>query len=58
MPVKAWREVMDLYFPGGGWLRLHRDTLDALLKFKARWALATWDQVIEVLLKSAGESAA
>jgi hypothetical protein len=46
---------MDLYFPNGGWLRLHRDTLDQLLKFKARNAIATWDQVIEVLLGAAGE---
>jgi Family of unknown function (DUF6084) len=58
LPVRVWRELMDLYFPGGGWLRLHRDTLDALMKFKARCALATWDQVIEVLLQAAGEKAA
>ena len=55
MPVRVWRELMDLYFPNGGWLRLHRETLDELLKFKARYALATWDQVIEVLLRAAGE---
>ncbi len=57
MPVKVWRELMDLYFPNGGWLRLQRESLDALLKFKARYALATWDQVIEVLLRAAGEGA-
>ena len=58
LPVRVWRELMDMYFPGGGWLRLHRDTIDELLKFKGRYALATWDQVIEVLLKGAGEKAA
>jgi hypothetical protein len=57
MPVTVWRELMDLYFPGGGWLRLHRESLDALLQFKARNALATWDHVIEVLLRAAGETA-
>jgi hypothetical protein len=58
LPVSTWRDVMDLYFPNSGWLRLQRDTLDALLKFKARYALPTWEQVFEVLLKSAGEKAA
>jgi Family of unknown function (DUF6084) len=55
LPVRVWRELMDLYFPNGGWLRLHCDTLDRLLKFKAGHALATWDQVMEVLLGAAGE---
>jgi hypothetical protein len=55
LPVRGWRDLMDLYFPNGGWLRLHRDTLDRLLKFKASHALATWEQVMEVLLGAAGE---
>ena len=28
----SWRELMDLYFPGGGWIRLDRDTIDALAR--------------------------
>jgi hypothetical protein len=47
---------MDLYFPNSGWLRLHRDTLDALGTYKATRAVATWDQAIEKLLKEAGEA--
>ena len=46
---------MDLYFPNSGWLRLSRDSLDALQRFKANRALPTWDQAIERLLKEAGE---
>jgi hypothetical protein len=57
LPVRVWRELMDLYFPNSGWLRLNRETLDELLKFKARNAIATWDQVIDVLLGAAGEKA-
>ncbi len=30
LPVAVWRELMDHYFPGGGWIRLDRETLDAL----------------------------
>ena len=32
---QVWRDVMDLYFPNSGWLRVSRDTLDALTRFKA-----------------------
>ena len=47
--------MMDLYFPNTGWLRLRRDTLDALQRFKAERALLTWDETFEQLLKEAGE---
>ena len=56
MPVKVWRELMDLYFPGSAWIRLRRDTLDELQRFKARAALPTWDQALEVLLERAREA--
>jgi hypothetical protein len=55
IPVSVWREMMDAYFPGSGWLRLHKDTLDALLRCKARRALASWDELMLVLLREAGE---
>jgi Family of unknown function (DUF6084) len=56
LPVAVWRDLMDLYFPNSGWLRLHRDTLDALMQFRARQAVPTWDQAIEMLLKQADEA--
>jgi len=55
LPVRLWRELMDAYFPGQGWLRLRRETLDGLGRVKARRALATWDDVIAALLRDAGE---
>jgi Family of unknown function (DUF6084) len=54
LPVEVWRKLMDEYFPSGGWLRLHRETLDALLRFKAKRALSNWDEVIGVLMRGAG----
>jgi Family of unknown function (DUF6084) len=51
MPVATWRELMDLYFPGTGWLRLERDTLDALGRFKAGRAIPTYDRAILLLLE-------
>jgi hypothetical protein len=58
MPVAIWRELMNIYFPNAGWLRLSRDTLDLLTRFKAERALASWDQMFEVLLREVGEKAA
>ena len=55
MPVSVWRQMMDLYFPSSGWLRVGRDTLDQLQRFKALRALPTWDQAFALLLKEAGE---
>jgi hypothetical protein len=55
LPVAVWRRLMDDYFPQGGWLRLRRDTIDALGRFKARRALALWDDVMTTLLRDAGE---
>jgi hypothetical protein len=53
LPVSVWRRAMDDHFPGGGWLRLSRRNLDALLSFKARRALSSWDETIEELIRCA-----
>jgi len=50
MPVRTWRELMDFYFPGGGWIRLERETLDALGQFKSAHGLTSWEQAIARLL--------
>jgi Family of unknown function (DUF6084) len=53
MPVRTWREVVDLHFPNSAWLRCSRETLDALSDFKAEHALPTWDATLSALLKGA-----
>lgn len=53
LPVRVWRELMDAYYPNSGWLRLDRDTLDALRDYKARHAIPTWDGAVSLLLASA-----
>ena len=55
LPVALWRDMMDLYFPNTGWLRLRRETLDALQRYKSTRALLSWDETFERLLKEAGE---
>jgi hypothetical protein len=51
LPVSVWRDTMEMFFPDSGWLRLRRDTLDALAVFKSRQALATWNDTVEALLE-------
>ena len=55
LPVALWRDMMDLYFPNTGWLRLRRETIDALQRYKSTRALLSWDETFERLLKEAGE---
>jgi hypothetical protein len=55
LPVRVWRETMDIYFPNSAWLRVSRETLDALARFKGALTLPSWDHAIERLLKEAGE---
>ena len=50
MPVRVWRELMDAYFPGGGWIRLDRDTLDALARYRSARGLTSWEQALGELL--------
>lgn len=56
VPVAVWRAVMERYFPGSGWLRLRRDTLAELQRYKAVAALAGWDDVVTDLLARAREA--
>lgn len=51
MPVTVWRELMDAYFPNEAWIRLDRETVDAMLRYKSVNAIPTWDEAVRTLLK-------
>jgi len=53
LPASVWREMMDQYFPNSGWIRVGRETLDALQEFKARQAMTSWDEALDALLAGA-----
>jgi hypothetical protein len=55
LSVEVWRELMELYFPGTGWLRLDRDTIAALTNFKSSQGLLSCDDAVWSLLAKAGE---
>lgn len=54
-PVEVWRTLMETYFPGGGWLRLRRDTINSLAEFRANHTLPTWDDAVIAALDAAKE---
>jgi hypothetical protein len=50
MPVDAWKRVMAAYYPGGGWIRVQTETLDALAARKAATGQHSFDALIAELL--------
>ncbi|MEU6328210.1 DUF6084 family protein [Streptomyces sp. NPDC047049] len=56
MPVDVWQEMTEAHFPGCGWLRLPRETLDALLAYRSRHALPSWQTAVESLLATAEDA--
>lgn len=50
LPVDAWRQMMDQYYPHSAWLRLDRDLFDRLAEYKRRHSIPTWDRAIAQLL--------
>jgi Family of unknown function (DUF6084) len=54
LPVAVWRETMERHFPGAAWVRLDKERFDRLAAFKARNALATWEDAIDALLPGGG----
>lgn len=53
LPVRVWHELMDAYFPGAAWIRLDRDTLDALAAYRTARGLPSWERTLGELLAGA-----
>jgi hypothetical protein len=49
LPVAAWREAMDAFFPNSAWIRVNRELFDELRRFKIATGLPTWDAALERL---------
>jgi hypothetical protein len=58
LPIRVWRDMMDLYYPNSAWLRLRRDVFDRLHELKRQRGTATWEEVIESLLPVGKKQAA
>jgi hypothetical protein len=53
LPIKVWQQTMELHFPGTAWVRLERETFDALQAYRTQEQLISPDDAIRRLLKEA-----
>jgi hypothetical protein len=58
LPVTVWHDLMDIYFPGSGWIRLDRQTIDALARYRTSRGLTSWEETLGALLPEAVEAGA
>ena len=50
MPVSVWHDLMQQHYPNTGWLRLDKDTLDALAAYRSARGLLSLDEAVTSLL--------
>jgi hypothetical protein len=50
LPVAVWRDLMAAFFPGTEWLRMRRDTVEALAHYRHVRGLTSWDDAVTSLL--------
>jgi hypothetical protein len=50
LPVRVWREMMDLYYPNSVWLNLRRDVFERLNRYKMRRGIPTFEQALERII--------
>ncbi len=55
LPVKAWHEMMDIYYPNTAWLCLRRDVFERLYQYKVEHGIPTWEQALEKMIPVVGE---
>jgi hypothetical protein len=55
LPVQAWRQMMDEYYPNSAWLAIQRDVFERLYEFKVRNGIPSWEEALERLLASVNE---
>lgn len=52
LPVKAWREMMESYYPNTVWINLRRDVFDRLHLYKMVHGIPTWEQALERVMNN------
>ena len=55
VPVRTWKEMMDLYYPNTAWISLRREVFERLYEFKSRHGIATWEDALERMLGMTAE---
>jgi hypothetical protein len=57
LPVAVWRDLMTAFFPGTEWLRMRRDTVEALAHYRHVQGFTSWDDAVTTLLAEASSRA-
>lgn len=55
LPIKPWKEMMELHYPNSAWLCLRRDVFERLHQYKVEMGTPTWEEMLEDLLKHVEE---
>jgi len=53
LPVAVWRETMDAHFPNAAWLRVSRETLAELRRYRSACQAPSWDATLTTLIDAA-----
>jgi hypothetical protein len=56
LPVKVWKDLIDMYYPNSAWLSLQRDTFEKLYQYKVREGIPTWEEALERALSALPET--
>jgi uncharacterized protein DUF6084 len=56
LPVKIWKDLMEMYYPNSAWLSLRRDTFEKLHQYKMREGIPTWEEALERALSAVPET--
>jgi Family of unknown function (DUF6084) len=55
LPIAAWSDMMEQFYPASVWLRLPRETFERLYQYKMDSAIPTWEDVFERILPASQE---
>jgi hypothetical protein len=55
VPLKTWKDLMDVYYPNCGWLAVQRETFEKLYQYKVSAGIPTWEGLFEKALKALPE---
>ena len=56
LPLKVWKDLMEMYYPNSAWLALRKDTFEKLYQYKMREGIPTWEEAIEKALNALAET--
>src|SRR5262249_31922808 len=51
LPIRVWRDMMELYYPNTTWLCLQRDAFERLYAYKVQHGIPTFEQALEAVIR-------